>query len=735
MSFKLRLTIAFLVLAGMVGAMGAFGHYMTNSVTNEFEKAASERTPQLEALSQISGQLLKQRDSLLDMADNNIAKHTRSHKEPMADHVASDGGRDHDHVAGASHQHDPEHDADHEGEDHHDDHSQSADFMAHSHDTLHDVESELLAWVQRYHDLADDEEGEERELAERLLQRIVAMNQVVDELWHRGDHEELTIERLQYVFSTVTGMQSQVHAIVQEATEGEIEELTEGFAEAHEKRMLMREMSLIGAVLAFVVAFVLSAFIIRGLIRPLSKLQKASEQLGHGDLDTEIALAGATEFRMVASAFNHMVGQLREMNDSLVDAKIKADQANHAKSEFLANMSHEIRTPMTAILGYTEFLLENGDINHAPPERVEALRTLERSGKHLLTIINDVLDLSKIEAGKMELEIIPCSLVELLDDIFGLACERARRNGVELRVESAGLIPEKIETDPTRVRQVLMNLISNAMKFTRAGSVTLRVSQLDVEPKNTDAVGADAGPWTLAFDVIDTGVGMTEEQAARMFQAFTQADTSTTRQYGGTGLGLTISRKLAMGLGGEVSIVKTAVNEGTQMRATIQVGWITEASRVRVNLSSKDQGRADQAQPKVANVSSLSELSLRILVAEDGLDNQRLIKYILEKAGADVTLVENGQLAYDAAMSSQQEGQPFDVVLMDMQMPVLDGYGAAAQLRRDGYLGPIIALTAHAMAHEREKCLKHGCNDYATKPIDRAVLFATIRKCCQADAA
>ncbi|MCK4340660.1 MAG: PhnD/SsuA/transferrin family substrate-binding protein [Phycisphaerae bacterium] len=395
-------------------------------------------------------------------------------------------------------------------------------------------------------------------------------------------------------------------------------------------------------------------------------------------------------------------------------ARRAAEAADRAKSEFLANMSHEIRTPMTAILGFADVLLEHGDLENAPPERIEAAQTIKKNGVYLLSIINDILDLSKIEAGKMTVERMACSPCQLVAEVTSLARVRADVKGLPLKFEYVGAIPETIQTDPTRLRQILINVIGNAIKFTEAGEVRLvtRFVADDHEPR-------------LHFDVVDTGLGMTEEQVAKLFQPFTQADTSTTRKFGGTGLGLTISKRLAGLLGGNIAVVETQKGVGSRFRVSVATGPLDGVKMIADPLSATV---LVPGQAKTTASTGRPALQVcRILLAEDGPDNQRLIAYVLEKAGAEVSVVENGKLAVDAALAARDRGEPFDVILMDMQMPVLDGYEATGQLRRNGYTAPIIALTAHTMAGDREKCLDAGCDDYASKPINRKKLIESVK--------
>ena len=400
---------------------------------------------------------------------------------------------------------------------------------------------------------------------------------------------------------------------------------------------------------------------------------------------------------------------LESANKASDEFRDAAEAANRAKSEFLANMSHEIRTPMTAILGFSDVLLGN----LVEEENVSATNTIKRNGLYLLELVNDILDLSKIEAGKLEIERIACSPAKLVGDVASTMRARAEAEGLPLQIEYVGPIPETIICDPTRLRQILINLVANAVKFTEAGSVRL-VTRL---------VQSTARPPSLRFDVIDTGIGMTQEQASRLFQPFTQADASTTRKFGGTGLGLTISKRLAEMLGGDIT-VSSAAGKGSTFSVSVETGPL---GGVQI-LENVAEAVAERRQKAEASVAPAVKLDCRILLAEDGPDNQRLISFVLKKAGADVTLAENGLIARDKALAAEEAGEPFDVILMDMQMPVMDGYTATQDLRDFGYTRPIIALTANAMTGDDEKCFRAGCDGYATKPIDRAKLFATITR-------
>ncbi|MGD8452193.1 MAG: ATP-binding protein [Phycisphaerae bacterium] len=416
--------------------------------------------------------------------------------------------------------------------------------------------------------------------------------------------------------------------------------------------------------------------------------------------------------RVLIESFVDITG--RKQAEEQRRAKELAEAANAAKSAFIANMSHELRTPMTALLGFAEILLEDGDGSQSAEQRSEAARTIKRNGEHLLAIINDILDLSKIEAGRMDVEQTPCRPGEILAEIATLMQSAAQEAGLSFDIRYDGLVPETIRTAPARLRQILINLVGNAIKFTDRGGVSLTVRFVEQAPEPL-----------LQFDVVDTGIGMTPEQISHLFQPFTQADSSMTRRFGGTGLGLSISKRFANMLGGDVVLVESHSGRGSCFRATITTGDVTG-----VRMLSEPPLSTACAAGQADGASSCACAKLppcRILVAEDGPDNQRLIGLMLKRAGAEVTMVENGQLAVDAALAARDAGTPFDVILMDMQMPVLDGYAATGLLRQRDYTGPIIALTAHAMSSDRDKCLAAGCDDYAVKPIDRAALLDTIR--------
>ncbi len=522
-----------------------------------------------------------------------------------------------------------------------------------------------------------------------------------------------------------------------------------------------------GLAVILVVVLVMALFFGRLISRRLTAMLAAIGRLESGDLDVRIQEpAVADEVGVLTQAFNHMAERLQSTLDTLhaevavrrraeqelathrdhleelvfertaeltqsnaelqrtvaereraeaqlLVAKEAAESANRAKSEFLANMSHEIRTPMTAILGFSEVLLESAGTNDALSGQREAAETIQRNGEHLLSLINDILDISKVEAGRMEIEQIAFSPGALVEEVASLMRVRATNKQLAFEVEYRGSLPAAIESDPTRLRQILINLVGNAIKFTDAGSVRLEV----------EAVGDTNNP-ALQFDVIDSGVGMTPEQIAGIFRPFTQADSSTTRRYGGTGLGLAISKRLAQILDGDVTLVRSAPHGGSHFRLTVVAKVADDTALTTPAPEQKSTAATDASAPEQEK--PLGGCSL--LLAEDGQDNQRLLRHICAKAGAELVVVENGKQACDAAQAAAELGTPYDVILMDMQMPVMDGYSATRSLRSADYRGVIIALTAHAMAADRDRCLAAGCDDYVSKPIDRRQLIETIQR-------
>jgi signal transduction histidine kinase/CheY-like chemotaxis protein len=390
---------------------------------------------------------------------------------------------------------------------------------------------------------------------------------------------------------------------------------------------------------------------------------------------------------------------LAQTVSALEKAKAEADAASAAKSAFLANMSHEIRTPLGIVLGFSELIID-GSVT--PEERQRYANTIKKNGRQLANIIDDILDLSKVEADKMGFSINLVLFSEIVTEITDLLAAARLSKSISTSVRVVGDMPLSIQTDPLRLRQILTNIIGNASKFTAHGSVQVKIY-------------LTAGRQ-LAFDVIDTGRGISPDQAKKLFSPFTQVDFSATRQYGGTGLGLALARRLARKLGGDVVLSRSALARGSTFTITIDPGPITLLAKARMS------GLAENAAPlPPSSVKPLHDL--RVLLVDDSSENLILVSHILKLEGAQIETAANGQTAIAMAKETK-----YDVVLMDLQMPGMDGYQATDTLRHDGYQGPIIALTAHAMKEDRDRCLSSGFNDHLSKPIERRVLAETLSR-------
>ena len=395
------------------------------------------------------------------------------------------------------------------------------------------------------------------------------------------------------------------------------------------------------------------------------------------------------------------ITQLEENKIELAKARDAAEAASQSKSAFLANMSHEIRTPMNAVLGFTDVLRRN--IERSEEKRRQHLNTIHSSGTHLLNLINDILDLSKIEAGRLEVESIACEVHRVIADVVTVMRVRADEKNISLEYQFDGEIPATIQSDPARLRQVLTNLVGNAIKFTEQGGVrvvTKLVHEMDCPQ--------------MMIQVIDSGIGMTEAGAAKIFDPFSQADASVTRRFGGTGLGLSISKRFAEALGGAVT-VSSQVGVGSVFTVTIDCGSLDGIPMITPNPAELEMASDEEEHL------AISLPNMRVLLVDDGDENRQLMSLILEEAGTTYKTAENGLEAVQLATE-----QEWDVILMDMQMPVMDGYTATRTLRAQGYDKPIVALTAHAMQQAEQECRDAGCSGFMTKPINIDRLIATL---------
>lgn len=390
---------------------------------------------------------------------------------------------------------------------------------------------------------------------------------------------------------------------------------------------------------------------------------------------------------------------MRKYTEELKAAKEEAERANALKSAFLANMSHEIRTPLGAMIGFADLLREPG---LSEQERLGYIDILSRNGESLSVIINDILDLSKVEAGHLTLEFTEAVPEQIAEDVISLLRVKANEKDLILKYEPAPSTPKTVASDPMRIRQILLNLVGNAIKFTSTGSVVLRSSGYEM-------TGGRAG---VCFEIIDTGIGIPAEQRDNVFKMFVQADGSTTRRFGGTGLGLALSRSLSRSLGGDVSISQSEVGSGTTFLVVI-------ADLPERRMAAAASAR-EERKPAV-DLATKSLVGVKVLVVDDAPENQHLIWAYLHKQGATVDTAGNGLEGYKKALAGK-----YDVVLMDIQMPEMDGYTATQKLRTAGYRKPIIALTAHAMTEVRNKVLQMGANAHLAKPINFKELITTI---------
>jgi signal transduction histidine kinase/DNA-binding response OmpR family regulator len=455
------------------------------------------------------------------------------------------------------------------------------------------------------------------------------------------------------------------------------------------------------------------------LLNPIELLGEASHRVGDGDLSVTLPAYTTDEVGILFNDFNHMINQIKHyqqqleeykhhledkvesrtkalesMNSKLETAIAQAEQANQLKSRFLANMSHEIRTPLTAIMGFTEQLLHS----EKPTNDKHHLGTILRNSKHLLELINNILDLSKIEAEKLAVEQTPLNVVQLIHDVESIIKPLAQEKQLSFTINYALPLPHTINSDITRLKQILINIASNAVKFTEQGQVTITAKY--------------QAPKTLTFVIEDTGIGMSSNQIKRLFTPFEQADATTTRRFGGTGLGLCISKNLAQLLGGDVSVTSEV---GVGSCFTIDIDCHLHNSLGGNLLLTEHSQLTPEKDPQLSFASN--SFDAHILVAEDNPDNQLLIKLLLQTWGLEPDIANNGAQAVEMALVND-----YQLIIMDMQMPVMGGLEATKMLRDAAYDGPIIALTANVMNHDIDTYLEAGCNKALGKPIDKDAL-------------
>lgn len=523
-------------------------------------------------------------------------------------------------------------------------------------------------------------------LVDKPLQISTVGDELIEELILLGEkiHRELPNgidrERLNYFILEINRLDNDMTRLENEFSH------TLGAA-SREMEMVLMVTLLILVVIVESMGLYLTYRFGKYLTNTLRELNNTAITVGEGDFTQKVQVKSLDELGQLAESLNKMVERL----ESQTLERQHAEQASQAKNLFLANMSHEIRTPLNAILGFAE-ILQDQHLEEPDKQRYAAI--IRRTGESLNTIINDILDISKIEADRIETQEAPFSLSQMLSDLYALLKMRCDEKGIQLIFERIGHVSDYVVTDQTRLRQILTNIIGNSIKFTEKGHVML-----------THQVRGTM----LFFTVSDTGAGISPEQRANLFKVFSQGDSSVRKKYGGTGLGLSIAQKLSHLLGGDAGLLDSEEGMGSLFFAQVKYKPIEKSLLEPV------------VEIPLYNTRAIANKN--ILVVEDSLDNQLLIEFYLTKNKANVVFANNGEEGVEAALKGN-----FDLILMDIQMPVLDGYAATEELRRQGLAIPIIALTGYAMKEDQDKCLRAGCNEFLAKPIHKDKLLSTLAK-------